>query len=55
LTAIEAARVVPPTAPSTPAAAFARRLLDPIWTGVSLTELAFFFRRFATLIDAGSL
>jgi type II secretory pathway component PulF len=36
-----------------PAVPFARRLLDPIWTGVSLKDLAYFFRQFATLIDAG--
>jgi type II secretory pathway component PulF len=29
------------------------RLLDPEWSGVSLKELAIFFRQFATLIDAG--
>jgi len=29
------------------------RLIDPIWSGVSLRDLAFFFRQFATLIDAG--
>jgi type IV pilus assembly protein PilC len=28
-------------------------LLDPIWTGVSLRDLGFFFRQFATLVDAG--
>jgi type IV pilus assembly protein PilC len=28
-------------------------LIDPLWTGVSLQDLAFFFRQFATLIDAG--
>jgi type II secretory pathway component PulF len=31
----------------------ASRLLDPVWSGVSLKELALFFRQFATLIDAG--
>src|SRR5204863_6555602 len=35
-----------PNAPAT-------RLLDPVWTGVSLKDLALFFRQFATLIDAG--
>jgi type II secretory pathway component PulF len=34
-------------------AAPAPRLLDPVWSGVSLKELALFFRQFATLIDAG--
>lgn len=29
------------------------RLIDPIWSGVSLRDLGFFFRQFATLIDAG--
>src|SRR4051794_18468095 len=29
------------------------RLLDPVWSGVSLKDLALFFRQFATLIDAG--
>jgi type IV pilus assembly protein PilC len=28
-------------------------LIEPLWTGVSLQDLAFFFRQFATLIDAG--
>src|SRR5689334_7498420 len=37
-----------------PAPAGARqRLIDPIWSGVSLRDLAFFFRQFATLVDAG--
>jgi type IV pilus assembly protein PilC len=49
LTAVGAARGAPPA----PAQPVARRLLDPIWTGVSLKDLAFFFRQFATLIDAG--
>jgi type IV pilus assembly protein PilC len=29
------------------------RLLDPIWSGVSLRDLAFFFRQFATMVDSG--
>src|SRR5262249_12619777 len=29
------------------------RLIDPIWSGVSLRDLAFFFRQFATMIDSG--
>src|SRR5262245_53604767 len=29
------------------------RLLDPVWSGVSLKDLALFFRQFATLINAG--
>src|SRR5262249_26137764 len=29
------------------------RPLDPVWSGVSLKELALFFRQFATLINAG--
>jgi type II secretory pathway component PulF len=28
-------------------------LLEPLWSGVSLRDLAFFFRQFATLIDSG--
>src|SRR6478672_5402456 len=30
-----------------------KRILDPVWSGVSLKELALFFRQFAVLIDAG--
>jgi type II secretory pathway component PulF len=42
------------TAPSTAAAPGGRGgLLDPLWTGVSLRDLGFFFRQFATLVDAG--
>jgi type II secretory pathway component PulF len=29
------------------------RVIEPLWSGVSLRDLAFFFRQFATLIDAG--
>jgi type IV pilus assembly protein PilC len=29
------------------------RLIEPLWSGVSLRDLAFFFRQFATLIDSG--
>lgn len=29
------------------------RLIDPLWTGVSLRDMGFFFRQFATLVDAG--
>src|SRR5713226_6748110 len=29
------------------------KLIEPLWTGISLRDLAFFFRQFATLIDAG--
>jgi type IV pilus assembly protein PilC len=36
-----------------PAVGLRERLTDPIWTGVSLRDLGFFFRQFATLIDAG--
>lgn len=28
-------------------------LLEPLWSGVSLRDMAFFFRQFATLIDSG--
>src|SRR3954453_3459825 len=28
-------------------------LIEPLWSGVSLRDLAFFFRQFATLIDSG--
>lgn len=41
------------TAAQTPAGGVRGGLLDPLWTGISLRDLAFFFRQFATMIDAG--
>src|ERR1051325_6108184 len=40
-------------APVASSASPLQRLVDPIWTGVSLRDVAFFFRQFATMFDAG--
>src|SRR5713226_8352209 len=36
-----------------PGAGLRARVIEPLWNGVSLRDLAFFFRQFATLIDSG--
>src|SRR5918999_1456718 len=42
----EAAAAAPDSGPK-------ESFIEPLWTGVSLRDLAFFFRQFATMIDAG--
>lgn len=42
-----------PVSASQPRSPFVRYLIDPIWTGVNLRALVFFFRQLATLLSAG--